>query len=744
MINLLYQLLAAQSESEVYDCLQRNELLDDKHWRPYGGMENNGGFFLNQQASARGALVEKVVNSVDAVLMAKAYEFGDLSERPPTSMFDAAERYLKVPFGRLAELTATERGAIARQSVQVVVSGKRPPDRPTITITDRGEGQSPESFPDTFLSLAASNKFRVPFVQGKFNMGSTGAVPFCGKAHNYQLIVSRRHPASPGDSSKWGFTIVRRRRPKGDEKLSQFQFLAPGNEILTAPGALPLWANGDGSETEICYGSLVRLFEYDLEEKTNAVLDFSRMLDRRLYRTPIPIQVVERRDFKAHSLENIISGLETRLSVDPAGVVEDGFPAEGKLVVDGMGPVSVTLVPFQEGAAVGRWVRASESVIFTVNGQAHAFEPRVFLRRGGGSGVAFNYLAGSLLVVVDCSEIAADVIEQLFMGSRDRMRDIDQKRELLADLAAYLRNHEGLRALNNNRRVNVIRDSVKSAGRTQELFSEMVSASSAIAAVLRGMGTIPTPIRPAEEGARFEGRRYPTFLRWLRGGDLLEKECPANSYCEVDLETDAENAFLSRASDPGECIVEPAAWVKSQKLWDGKVTIRLQPPPGTRERTMEPLRVTFRSSAVESLSARGMLIVTPPHIPKSNPNGKRRMPRRSAVAPPTIREVYRDGWANHEFTDRSVARVAVDAEETTVYINMDNRGLGSYCHSYPSRSDEFREMYKLACAAFAVSLKRAVDQNEVEEDAADQVFAAVGDVLVPAIDHAGRVNQQFD
>ena len=741
MIDLLNQLLQAQSESEVHDCLREYDLLADANWRPYGGIENNSGFFLNQQASARGALVEKVVNSIDAVLMAKAHEFGDLPDRPPASMFEAAERYFDVPFGRLAELTASERRAIARQSVQVVMSGNRPPGRPTVTVTDRGEGQSPGSFQDTFLSLAASNKFRLPFVQGKFNMGSTGALPFCGTTHKYQLIVSRRNPESPGDNNEWGYTIVRRRPPRGDEKSSQFQFLAPGGEVLTVAGELPLWVNGDGSESAVNYGSLVRLFEYDIEEKTNAVLDFSRMLDRRLYRTPIPIQVVERRGFTAHSLEHIISGLETRLTVDPADVVEAGFPAESQLVVDGMGPVTVTLVPFRESAAVSRWVRASESIIFTVNGQAHAFEPRVFLRRGGESGVPFNYLAGSLLVVVDCSEISGDVVEQLFMGSRDRMRDIDQKRNLLSDLAAHLRNHEGLRSLNNQRRVNVIRDAVKSAGRTQELFSEMINASSEIAAVLRGMGTIPAPIRPAEDGARFEGRRHPTYLRWLRGGDLLEKECPANSYCEVELETDAENAFLSRASDPGECFVEPVSWVKSRKLWDGKVTIRLQPPNGTRARTVEPLRVTFKSSAFDSLSASGMLIVTPPHTPQRNPNGGRRPRQRGAVAPPTILEVYESGWVDHDFSDRSVARVAVDSEETIVFVNMDNRGLGSYCHSYPNRADEFKETYKLAASAFAISLKRAVDQDEVDEAASDQVLAAIGDVLVPAIDYAGRVIQ---
>jgi hypothetical protein len=34
--------------------------------------------------------------------------------------------------------------------------------------------------PETILSLARSNKMYIPFVQGQFNQGGTGALRFCG------------------------------------------------------------------------------------------------------------------------------------------------------------------------------------------------------------------------------------------------------------------------------------------------------------------------------------------------------------------------------------------------------------------------------------------------------------------------------------------------------------------------------------------------------------------------------------
>ena len=740
----LGNLLHAETESEVHRCLKAHNLLDEADWRPYGGVPNNGGQFLNQQASPQGALVEKIVNSIDAVLTAHARDNRDLPGSPPATMFEAAERYFNIPAGRLAEVTPADRSRIAKSCIQVVFSGRRAPGHPTITITDRGEGQHPTDFANTFLSLSAKNKINLPFVQGKFNMGSTGAVPFCGHEHNYQLILSRRHRAGRRASCLWGFTIVRRRRPRANERLSEFQYLAPHGDILCfdAP-SLPIWRTEGGDSEHIASGSLVRLYEYDIPEKTNAVLDFSRMLNRRLYRTPLPIQVIESRSFRAHSLENVVPGLDARLIEDTSRALEPGFPTTDALHVDGVGDIRVSLAPFTEGVETQHWMRAAESVILTVNGQAHAFLSRDFLRGRGEDGVRLPFLAPSLLVEIDCSALSPRVIEQLFMASRDRMRDIDEKRNLLRDLSTYLRQHQGLRELNNARRISAIRSSTKSDGATHDLFKKMVGASAAIAAMLRGDGKIPAPVRVTDtNGADFTGRRVPTYLTWKKGILFLEKNCPVNSYCDITLETDAENAFLSRPRDAGICTIEPSAWVVTRKLWNGKLSIRLRPPSGTVVGQEEVLRVTFKSSGlVKPLRAEGRLVVGSPHSPKPSPPGPPKPPRKAAVAPPDIREVRQSEWSTHGFDGRSVGRVDVHDKVTTIFMNMDNRGLAHACYTEPRRAHELREMYKLAGAAVAVSLDVAVQKGIVKDDDAQKAFAAVGDVLVPAVDFAGRIGR---
>ena len=747
---LLDRLLQAETEAEVHGVLGKADLLDDALWLPYGGVPNNSGSFLNQQASARGALVEKVVNSIDAMLMAKAYERGDLpvNGSTPTSMLGASERYFGIREGRLAEITAGERRTIARDAVQVVFSGNRASDgRPTITITDRGEGQTPQSFPDTFLSLSASNKMRIPFVQGKFNMGSTGAVPFCGADHNYQLILSRRHPSALGANGRWGFTVVRRRSPRSDERASQFEYLAPDGAVPEFEGdAIPVWKNSDGSASELGCGSLVRLYEYDITERTAANFDFSRMLNRRLYRLPLPIQVVETRGFRRTGNEEIVPGLATRLDEDTSKDVEAGFPAFERIRVANVGWVRVTLVPFREDVNTDHWVTASESVIFTVNGQAHAFERRDFLRRGGQAGVDYRYLAQSLLVEVDCSELEPRTIEQLFMGSRDRMRDNEQRRALLRTLAEHLRQHKGLRALNHERRAAAIQRSVKSDTNTTEMFAKMIAASPAIAALLSG-GIIPTTIDPPPPPPvdPYEGRRFPTYLQWARGGPFREKHCPAGSYCTLELETDAANDFLSRSLEPGILVVEPSGWAASEHLWNGDLRIRMEPPAGTEAGQEFPIRVALMSEGPpevpDVLSVEGRLIIDPPTVAPPPPPPP---PPRPKVAPPDIREVRRDGWAGHGFNERSVASVDKEDGRTIVFVNMDNRGLANYQRSDPRRQDELGEMYKIAVAPIAISLERAVTDNEIERGEADKAMSAVGDVVLPCVDFAAKIAQEAE
>jgi hypothetical protein len=208
---LLLKLVQADAEAQVIDELNDAGLwYSTENWRPFGGDENNWATIGNQQSDARGAVVEKIINSVDHLLLRECRRRGIDPAGPnaPRSMEEAAQIFFGVPSGNLGLLANSDRTRLAEQSVCLVVSGDKPPGNPTLTIVDQGEGQEPGEFEDTFLALSRSStsKKNIPFVQGKFHMGSTGVLPYCSPQHNLQLILSRRDPELRPRDASWGFT----------------------------------------------------------------------------------------------------------------------------------------------------------------------------------------------------------------------------------------------------------------------------------------------------------------------------------------------------------------------------------------------------------------------------------------------------------------------------------------------------------------------------------------------------------
>src|SRR5438034_3116989 len=154
---LFYSLLHAETEDLVTEILKSRDLLSADNWKPLGEMENNWSMAGNQQTAAAAALVEKVVNGIDAVLIHKCLKRGidPESNAAPSSMGEAARLFFEIPNGRLENLDARDRTSLA-EMIQLIAVGSK--SDPNYLIVDKGEGQTPGSFPETFLSLAKSNK----------------------------------------------------------------------------------------------------------------------------------------------------------------------------------------------------------------------------------------------------------------------------------------------------------------------------------------------------------------------------------------------------------------------------------------------------------------------------------------------------------------------------------------------------------------------------------------------------------
>ena len=193
--DLCLTLVKCESEEEVIEILKKEKYWDrDENWQYFGGDENNYSTIGNQQSKPEAAIVEKIINSVDAMLMGECLsrEINPESNEAPQSINAALNDYFQIFEGKLTNISPKERSKLA-ENIGFVATGQK--TNPNYAVFDKGEGQSPARLHDTILSIRKSNKLRIPFVQGKFNMGGTGVFTFCGE-RNIQLVVSKRHPGA--------------------------------------------------------------------------------------------------------------------------------------------------------------------------------------------------------------------------------------------------------------------------------------------------------------------------------------------------------------------------------------------------------------------------------------------------------------------------------------------------------------------------------------------------------------------
>lgn len=579
---LCSELIHADSEEQVIAILKHAGLWDDRHvWRLYGDRENNYSTIGNQQNKPDAALVEKIVNSVDARLMNECLIRGIAPESPaaPQTIRAAVARFFDEGVnqtgsmaGQIRTWLASRRTEVAR-GITVAATGLKGQDGDmSLTISDAGEGQLPRMFPDTFLSIDKANKLRIPFVQGKFNMGGTGVLEFCGQ-HNLQLILSRRNPqilrgklSDPTDA-EWGFTIVRRENPESNQRCSSYTYLAPigaqtspnrGCVLSFAADAMPIFPDGVKPYSRSSnFGTLVKLYEYSLPGHRTHILLRSGLLARLGLLLPdiaLPVRLHEcRPGFRGHggSYETTLTGVLVRLDDDKADNLEPDFPVSAPLACAGE-TMAATIYAFKKGRS--ETYRKSEGIIFTVNGQTHGYLTVDFFRR---KTVGLSYLADSVLVVVDCTKISRRGFETLFMNSRDRLRDGELRRELEQELEDLLKNQSGLRALRERRRREEIESRIEDSKPLEQILETLLKQSPTLFELFllgkRAANPFKTKTTAAEEKP-FEGKKYPTYFKF-KGKDygfLFQREANINARCRIAFETDAMNDYLGRTVDPGE------------------------------------------------------------------------------------------------------------------------------------------------------------------------------------------------
>ena len=209
---LLLELLEADYEDDAIALLLKRGLFEEtnaKRWVALGNMPNNQSVVHAQQSNPAAALVEKFTNGLDAILLrrCKAEATDPRSVAAPSKHEQGGAEVVRRPqrrsYRKKSGLSPKKTLSYTRRVLK---------SRPCVSVYDAGEGQLPENFASTFCSLIygsdeGSYKGAVPFVQGRFNMGGTGVLPFCGDGRKMQLIVSRVPSDVAKSPHEWGFTV---------------------------------------------------------------------------------------------------------------------------------------------------------------------------------------------------------------------------------------------------------------------------------------------------------------------------------------------------------------------------------------------------------------------------------------------------------------------------------------------------------------------------------------------------------
>lgn len=763
---LCLELIRSESEAGAIQLLERAHLWQSSDaWQWYGGNENNFSTIGNQQSSPDTALVEKLINSVDAVLMREVLRAGiePESSRAPHSIQDALEKFFGLYRGRLSSIDANKRSEIAENILLVATGDKK---HPSYAVIDKGEGQSPARIPHTFLSLNKSNKLKIPFVQGKFNMGSTGALQFCSPKHNLQLLVSKRDPLLPGNhdatAKYWGFTIVRREDPTGNLRSSSFRYLAPGKEILrfespaipALPGEYP-----NAYQENLEHGTYIKLYDYQIGPSLRTLIGFDlyNRLSLLMPSLALPITLYERRDgYRAHTYQSVMSGLNVRLEEDKRDNIEENFPNSAEITIEGQ-KMEIQIYAFKKGQR--EKYAKNEGVIFSVNGQAHGFFPKQFFER---KGVGMQSLSDSILVLVDCSQFQGRAREDLFMNSRDRLREGPLKEEIEDQLMELLRTHPGLRELREKRKREEIEDRLQDSKPLAEILENLIRKSPTLSRMfIKGLN-IQNPFNLVDGGTgeKFHGRKYPTYFKLSKEYSKdRPKGCPRNHKFRVQFNTDAVNIYFQRDVDPGEFrLFFEGNELKdySLNLWNGIATLTVTLPAKTLVgdilvfesevsdgSRVEPFKESFHIQILqeETDDDGGGGTRKKPTDEKKKGSGK--IP--SSLSIPHITEIRK---GDSEYKDEKQALLVKDYGdgEYRFYINMDNVYLKHELKTALKDDPKLLEArFKFALVLLGIGLLEYHNKNESERndqtesiyDRIASVTTAISPMVLPMIASLG-------
>lgn len=571
--NLLLKILQCDTADKIREFIEKEVYFIQGNWLSYGGLPNNSGTVTGQMKEPENSLIEKITNSIDAILMRKCQESGiDPKDqaKSPKDMEEAINLY----FGGRAEIRKN-RSEFAKKMIRITAEGKR--DKPTITIIDTGEGQTPDAIPDTILSLHKEIKKKIRFVYGTYNQGGSSALGFCHDSNHFtnyvQLVVCRRAQSisdKEAGSDCFGFTIVRYRYDEEGGDFTFEYFVDKDKRIPQFSFNEPIRINRfDFSE-----GCVIRLYDYELTNAGNIVFrGLNEAIEKKLSYSPLPMFLNELRDYRGDT-EYTIFGFREKMERLESKIMHPGFPNDYPVDLGQIGKKAVRIFVLQHKSKhkenVDSYLTQREKVFFIRNGMTLHSESAFWLREYCG----LTDLAPYMFLFIDISEINPVIATMLHSG-REQFRNNSTTKQTLERLKIFL---ESFKELDEEYGSLTAADTeIEDKDLKKQLAKE--AAKDPELKKLFDLGEdFPIPEDRGPTQTPYQGEYLPTKFE-LVGPDkrFVEKK----TFSKISFKTEASDDLFIRGEDRGEY-----NWTESDKFFvsfggihRGVITFRIDAKP---------------------------------------------------------------------------------------------------------------------------------------------------------------------
>ena len=775
--DLCLELATSDNPNDVKKILKDNGYWDDTNcWRYLGDKENAFGTINNQQSEPINALIEKFVNSGDAILTSKAKEAGIDPEGPnaPQSMIEAKENFLNIPSGNLFELDDVQRRTLSDECGGVCTTGTV--EMPNYAIYDFGEGQSPENFPTTLCGLSESNKIKIPFVQGKYCQGATGALSFCEEG--LQLIVSRKSPkVRKNESDEIGFTIMRK-FPAGNDANPSYRYLVDKNtnEVLRFPATslkiLPKRADLTSAYVANWeYGCFIKLYGFKMSQTLRSEFntDLTYRLSVHLPSPVFPIRFYERRAKALAGAGNTpeisMNGLLTRLDNDRGSQVEDNMPIGIPFNVDGQQFNAEIYVLKEEVTSqqLRRW-HGDNGLLFVVNGQVNGFHSKDFYTR---KSVNLSYLKDKVITIVDCTSMSNDHHAEFFQADRERLKRSPFTNKVISEIEKLIGANQALKILQDQHRSKAIQNKVSNNKPLNDVVQNILLKNNVLNNILlKGLRLSNPHSSGLGNSGPWKSCFHPTYFDLDPKSPKTSSNKPRNveqdRTADIIFHTDAPNDFFTRAIDKGSYdvyennikIANKPIFTGYNGVWHLHINLNKANYPLNKinefrieihdinqalpfEHKIWIKTIPFRNNKASSSKSKS-------HSPgkvkgNSNKGSKNQLP--------PVFDVEKKDWSHHNWNKESYFTVKQNNKSYDTFVNIDNVYLLTELKAAKNNADRelIKNQFKAAAAIFAFKMcsddqKNLIPSSLNLEDYCNTVAPVAAPIIIPLIQNLGSLS----